>query len=119
VILGAAAGAPLRYLTDRAIGSRHRGSFPWSTLTVNVVACLVLGFVTQTVTAGMLSHRAQLLLGTGLCATLSTFSTFSYETVRLAEQGARLLAAANVILSVAGGLGAAFAGAGLASALWH
>ena len=119
VILGAAAGAPLRYLTDRAVQSRHGGPFPWGTLTVNVVACLVLGFVTGAVTDSAISHQAGLLLGTGLCATLSTYSTFSYETVRLAEQGARLLPAGYIILSVSAGLGAAFAGAGIAGSLWH
>jgi CrcB protein len=43
VCLGAALGAPARYLTDRAIQSRHDTVFPWGTLTVNVVGSLVLG----------------------------------------------------------------------------
>ncbi|MGA5362463.1 fluoride efflux transporter CrcB [Streptomyces purpurascens] len=107
VIGGAIVGAPLRYLTDRAVQSRHDSVFPWGTFTVNVTGCLVLGLLT-----GAASHL-QLLLGTGLCGALTTYSTFSYETLRLAETGARLQAAVNVAASVAAGLGAAFVGAAL------
>ncbi|MFJ9929328.1 fluoride efflux transporter CrcB [Streptomyces misionensis] len=118
VVAGAAVGAPLRYLTDRAVQSRHDTVFPWGTFTVNVVGSLVLGTVTGAVVAGGMSSDAQLLIGTGLCGALTTYSTFSYETLRLAEDGARFLAAANVVASVVAGLGAAFTGAVLAQALW-
>ncbi|ROQ67802.1 CrcB protein [Streptomyces sp. 840.1] len=118
VIAGAAVGAPLRYLTDRAVQSRHDTVFPWGTFTVNVAGCLVLGVLTGAVTAGAASSHVQLLLGTGLCGALSTYSTFSYETLRLAEDGARFYAAANVVASVVAGLGAVFAGVALAEALW-
>ncbi|MEV5752292.1 CrcB family protein [Actinoallomurus sp. NPDC052308] len=60
----------------------------------------------------------QVLLGTGLCGALTTYSTFSYETLRLAETGARFFAAANVIASVVSGLGAASTGTAIAHALW-
>ena len=118
VIAGAAVGAPLRYLTDRTVQSRHDTVFPWGTFAVNVVGCLVLGLVTGTVTAGAASSQVQLLLGTGLCGALTTYSTFSYETLRLTEEGARFFAAANVVASVVAGLGAAFVGAAVAQALW-
>ncbi|MFH8336867.1 fluoride efflux transporter CrcB [Streptomyces sp. AM6-12] len=118
VIAGAAVGAPLRYLTDRTVQSRHDTVFPWGTFTVNVVGSLVLGLVTGAVVAGGMSSNLQLLLGTGLCGALTTYSTFSYETLRLAEDGARFLAAANVVASVVAGLGAAFLGAALAQSLW-
>ncbi|MFJ2705879.1 fluoride efflux transporter CrcB [Streptomyces sp. NPDC087428] len=118
VIVGAAVGAPLRYLTDRAVQSRHDTVFPWGTFTVNVTGCLVLGLLTGAVTAGAASSHVQLLLGTGLCGTLTTYSTFSYETLRLAEDGARFYAAANVVASVVAGLGAVFVGVTLAEALW-
>jgi fluoride exporter len=114
VILGAAVGAPLRYLTDRAVQSRHGTQFPYGTLTVNVVASIVLGFITGLVSAGVASHQLQLLIGTGLCATLSTYSTFSFETLRLVETNAKVMAAMNVVVSVVVGVGAAFAGVGLA-----
>ncbi|WP_344637445.1 fluoride efflux transporter CrcB [Kitasatospora cystarginea] len=118
VLAGAAVGAPLRYLTDRAVQARHDTVFPWGTFAVNVGGCLVLGLVTGAVTAGAVGSQAQLLLGTGLCGALTTYSTFSYETLRLVESGAGLLAVANVAGSLLAGLGAVWAGTGLADALW-
>ncbi|MET8543786.1 fluoride efflux transporter CrcB [Kitasatospora sp. NPDC004799] len=118
VVVGAVVGAPLRYLTDRAVQSRHDSVFPWGTFTVNVVGCLVLGLVTGAVAAGAASSEVQLLLGTGLCGALTTYSTFSYETLRLAETGAKRYALANVAGSVLAGLAAVYAGAELAAALW-
>jgi CrcB protein len=118
VIAGAMAGAPLRYLTDRAVQSRHDSVFPWGTFTVNVVGSLVLGLLTGAVAAGAAGSHLQLLIGTGLCGALTTYSTFSYETLRLAQDGARLYAAANVVASVVAGLGAAFLGVALAGAIW-
>jgi fluoride exporter len=118
VIAGAAVGAPLRYLTDLTVQSRHDTVFPWGTFTVNVTGCLVLGLLAGTVTAGAASSQVQLLVGTGLCGALSTYSTFSYETMRLAENGARFFAAANMAASVVAGLGAAYLGTALAQALW-
>ncbi|KAK1179296.1 fluoride efflux transporter CrcB [Streptomyces sp. NBS 14/10] len=118
VVVGAMVGAPLRYLTDRAVQTRHDSVFPWGTFVVNASGCLVLGLLTGAVTAGAASSQLQLLLGTGFCGALTTYSTFSYETLRLAEDGARLFAVANVVMSVAVGLGAAFGGAALARAIW-
>jgi len=85
---------------------------------VNVVGGFVLGLLSGAVVAGAASSHVQLLLGTGLCGALTTYSTFSYETLRLAEDGARFFAAANVIASVVAGLGAAFVGVAFAEALW-
>ncbi|GGU38484.1 fluoride efflux transporter CrcB [Streptomyces lavendofoliae] len=118
VVAGAAVGAPLRYLTDRAVQARHDSAFPWGTFTVNVVGCLVLGLVTGAVTAGAAAPELRLLLGTGLCGALTTYSTFSYETLRLVEGGASLYAALNVAGSVGAGLGAVFAGAAVAETVW-
>ncbi|MFJ5840043.1 fluoride efflux transporter CrcB [Streptomyces shenzhenensis] len=118
VVAGGMVGAPLRYLTDRAVQRRHDTGFPWGTFTVNVVGCLVLGLLAGAATAGAASDRVQLALGTGLCGALTTYSTFSYETLRLAQDGARFLAAANAVASVVAGLGAAFTGAACAAALW-
>ncbi|KFG75015.1 fluoride efflux transporter CrcB [Streptomyces mutabilis] len=118
VMAGAMAGAPLRYLTDRAVQTRHDGVFPWGTFTVNVVGCLILGTLAGAATHGAASDSLQLLVGTGFCGALTTYSTFSYETVRLAEKGAGFLAAANVVAGVVAGLGAAFLGAAVADAVW-
>ncbi len=118
VALGAMVGAPARYLVDRAVQARHDTLFPWGTFTVNITASGVLGLVTGAVAAGAASPRVALGIGTGLCGALSTYSTFSYETLRLAEGGAWLLAAANVAGSVLAAFGAAALGAGVAHALW-
>ncbi|HET6360277.1 fluoride efflux transporter CrcB [Streptomyces sp.] len=118
VALGAAIGAPLRFLTDRAVQTRHDSVFPWGTFAVNVVGCLVLGVLTGAVTAGAASSHVQLFLGTGLCGALTTYSTFSYETLRLVEDGAKFYAAVNVIAGVVAGLGAVFAGVVFGEALW-
>ncbi|MFF9015029.1 fluoride efflux transporter CrcB [Streptomyces sp. NPDC014870] len=109
VLAGAAVGAPLRYLTDRAVQSRHDSVFPWGTFAVNIVGSFVLGMLT-----GVSSTRAHLLLGTGLCGALTTYSTFSYETLRLYESGAKGYAAANVAGSLAAGLGAVWLGVEIA-----
>jgi CrcB protein len=118
VILGAVVGAPLRYLTDRAVQARHDTVFPWGTFTVNIVGSVVLGLLAGAVTAVAVPHSLQVLVGIGFCGTLTTYSTFSYETLRLQEEGARLFAVANVIASVAAGLGAAFTGVAIAHAIW-
>ncbi|MEV6166944.1 fluoride efflux transporter CrcB [Streptomyces sp. NPDC051954] len=118
VVAGAMVGAPLRYLTDRAVQSRHDSVFPWGTFAVNVAGSLILGLLTGAAAAGVANSHVQLLLGTGLCGALTTYSTFSYETLRLTETGAGLYAAANVAGSVAAGLGAAFAGVWIAQAVW-
>ena len=52
VIVGAMAGAPLRYLTDRAVQARHDTVFPWGTFAVNVTGCLVLSTLTGAVAYG-------------------------------------------------------------------
>lgn len=119
VVLGAAVGAPLRYLTDRIVQARHDTIFPWGTLAANVAGCLILGVLTGAVTAGTAASAAYLLVGTGLCGALTTYSTFSYETLRLAQTGARFFAAVNVIASVFASVGAILIGTALAQATWN
>lgn len=116
VALGAAVGAPLRYLADRAVQSRHDSVFPWGTFTVNLAGSYLLGLLAGG--AHAIPGPVTALAGTGLCGALTTYSTFSYETLRLTQQGARFLAAANVTAGVVAGLGAAFAGTALAQAVW-
>lgn len=118
VIAGAAVGAPLRYLTDRAIQARHDTVFPWGTFSVNVIGSLILGVVAGGTTASGVPHQIQLLAGTGFCGALTTYSTFSYETLRLIEQDAKFYAAANVAAGVIAGLGGVFLGVAVSQAIW-
>ncbi|MGK5632542.1 fluoride efflux transporter CrcB [Streptomyces sp. URMC 123] len=114
VAVGAAIGAPLRYLTDRWVQARVDSPFPWGTFTVNAAGSLVLGALTGA--AGAASPSLRLFLGTGLCGALTTYSTFGYETLRLAERGHRLTAVANVVATVLIGLGAVALGSAAARA---
>ncbi|WEH40996.1 CrcB family protein [Streptomyces sp. NBC_01218] len=114
VIVGGAVGAPLRHLTDRLVRRYHGAGlayvFPWGTFTVNAAGSLLLGALT----GAAVSAPAYALLGTGLCGALTTYSTFSYETLRMAETGRGFLAGANVVASLLVGLGAVFLGAEVA-----
>ncbi|MGW0503018.1 fluoride efflux transporter CrcB [Micromonospora sp. NPDC003241] len=117
VIVGALVGAPLRYLIDRTVQTRLGTAFPWGTLTVNLLACVGLGVLTGVSTATAVPPALQHLIGPGLCATLSTYSTFSVETIRLTETGATLPAIANAVGSVLAGLAALALSSHLANAL--
>lgn len=110
VLLGGAIGAPLRYLTDLFVQSRHDSAFPWGTFTVNVVGSLVLGVTAAAVVGAGAPTWVLTLVGTGFCGALTTFSTFGFETVRLLEEGSLPTALANCAASLAVGLGACAGG---------
>ena len=111
VLVGGMVGAPLRYLTDVAVTRRVQTTFPAGTLLANVLACLVLGLVAG---AGLGSGSAAgALLGTGLAGAMSTYSTFAFETVRLAEESELGSAALYVAASLAAGTAALVAGMAL------
>lgn len=109
-------GAPLRYLTDRFVQARHDTTFPWGTFTANVLGSLVLGVLMGAASPG--DQGLHLLVGTGLCGALTTYSTFSYETLQLVSVGARLYALANLVLTLTCGLGAYYVGNVAAQAIW-
>ncbi|TQM65000.1 fluoride efflux transporter CrcB [Humibacillus xanthopallidus] len=117
VLAGGVIGAPLRYLTDLLIQSRHDSLFPWGTFTVNIAGSLVLGAVLGAASTGALPAAAVAFIGTGICGALTTFSTFGFETVRLLEEGSVGTAALNAVGSLAAGLVAGSAGWFLVTAL--
>ena len=116
LVLGGAIGAPARYLVDGVVQSRSRGVAPWGTLVINVSGSFVLGVVTGAVLYHGLGPLPKTALGTGFCGAYTTFSTFSYETVRLLEEGSVATASLNAIASVVIGLAAAALGIALLAA---
>jgi fluoride exporter len=113
IVLGAAMGAPARYLTDRAVQARHDSVFPWGTFIVNITGSALLGFL-----AALPAHgRSATITGAAFCGAFTTYSTFGYETLRLAEDRAYLFAALNVIASIIAALGAAYFGMAIALAI--
>lgn len=117
VAAGGFVGAPSRYLLDRAISGRFESDLPWGTFAINITGSLLLGLLTGLTLAGHLSDIGKALIGTGFCGAYTTFSTFTFETVRLLEDGRLVEAAGNVLISVAVGLGAAAAGLAIGLAL--
>jgi CrcB protein len=106
VFVGGCVGAVGRFVSDRFISSRHSHVFPWGTFAVNLVGSGVLGLVVGAAGSGWVVT----LLGTGFCGALTTYSTSSFETVRLLEEGSGWVAGANVVASLAVGLAAVAGG---------
>jgi CrcB protein len=107
------AGAILRFLIDGAVAGRLGRRFPYGTLAVNLSGSLLLGVV---VGVG-LDPDAHRLVGTGLIGAFTTFSTWAFESHRLAEDGQLRVGGLNFALSLALGVTAAWVGRGLGGAL--
>lgn len=111
VLVGGAAGAVARYLTDRWIQARLDALFPWGTFAANVAGSFILGLLSGLGTgADGLPEWLRALVGTGFCGALTTYSTFGHETVRLASTGAWRYASINAVGTVAAGLAACWLG---------
>ena len=102
IALAGAIGAPARYLLDGYVQARARRRLPLGTLVINVTGSLVLGFLTGLALYHAFPTTPKTVLGTGFCGAYTTFSTFTYETVRLAEEremsGAFKYALASLVL---------------------
>lgn len=116
-LAAAAVGAPARYLVDGRVQDRAGGAFPWGTFAVNVTGCFLLGVLTGLGLYHDLGPTARTVAGTGGLGAYTTFSTFTFETVRLAEEGAVDEALRNAFGSFLAGLAAAAAGLALAAAV--
>jgi CrcB protein len=112
--LAAALGSVCRYLLDQVVQHQHDQSFPWGTFVINVSGSLALGL-----TIGLAAHQGlapvpTTLIGVGFLGGYTTWSTYLWESLALAEAGAVGQAALNLLGSLAAGLAAAAAGFGLA-----
>ena len=115
LIAAGALGAPARYLVDGFVRDRTGAGFPWGTLVVNATGSLLLGLLTGLGLYHAFPETPRLVLGTGFCGAYTTFSTFTFETVRLVEAGALSQAFRYALGMLTVCAGAAGAGVALAA----
>jgi len=109
--VGGAIGSVLRFLTSLAAAQWLGADFPYGTLIVNLVGSFIIGFVQEIGgEALMIPDNIRLFLTTGVMGGLTTYSTFSYETVRLMETHAWTEAWINIVVTAACALGLCFLG---------
>ncbi|HEX6558133.1 MAG TPA: fluoride efflux transporter CrcB [Longimicrobiales bacterium] len=105
VFIGAGVGGVARYTLGGLVQQAATSAYPWGTLTVNITGSLLLGFLYVLLEGTAASPQWRAFLGIGFCGGYTTFSTFSYETARLLEDGdwnrAGLYVLSSVLLSLA------------------
>jgi CrcB protein len=109
-----AVGAVLRYAVDHVVQRRAATAFPLGTLVVNLSGSLVLGALVGSGLHHGISTVWLTVVGTGLIGSYTTFSTFTFDTVRLAG-AQRTASVLNALISLSAGIGAAAAGLALGS----
>jgi len=113
--IGGGIGSIARYLTSQWAMQRWGAAFPYGTFIVNAVGCFLIGLFMTVATERLILHPYwRLLVTVGFLGGLTTFSSFSYETVRLVEEAEYLLAGANVVGNCLVGFGATCLGVALA-----
>jgi CrcB protein len=115
-VVAGALGAPARYLLDAMVSDRTAGAFPWGTFVINVTGSFLLGLLIGLGLHHGLPKPARLILGVAFCGAYTTFSTFSFETVRLLEAGDPVAAFKNAVATVLVGLAAGAAGLAVVAA---
>lgn len=118
ISIGAVLGANARFLIGTWVTDRFGTAFPYGTLIVNVSGSFLLGLIMTLVTErGVGPWWVRPGMAIGFLGAYTTFSTFSYETLQLAESGSFVAAATNVVTSVVAALVGVWLGASLARAL--
>jgi CrcB protein len=117
VALAGAAGAVVRYLVDGAVQRRLGTQVPIGTLVVNVTGSFILGLLTGAALYHQPDPAIRTVLGTGFCGALTTWSTLSWETVRLVEEGTPRAAVIAMVGGLTTSLVAGAAGIGLVGLL--
>ena len=105
VALGGAAGSVTRFWLNGAVAARYGETFPWGTMTINVLGSFIIGVLgALTIPEGRMSSEARAvttqLLMVGVCGGFTTFSSFSLQTLNLVREREWLYAGGNVLLSV-------------------
>lgn len=117
ICLGGALGTGARYLLSEWALQTFGPSFPYGTLAVNAIGSFLLAIVMYLgVEATLLSPTLRVVLGTGIMGGFTTYSTFSYETMKCLQEGAWAVAIANILVTVIGCLAACLSG--WAAARW-
>ena len=88
VCMAGAAGTGVRYLVGLAAARLIGTGFPWGTLAVNVVGCLLMSIVAEAGTRTIISHETRVVLATGFMGGLTTYSAYNWETIAMARDGA-------------------------------
>jgi CrcB protein len=113
--LAAAAGAVARYVMDQVVQHQHDRTFPWGTYLINTLGSFILGLTTALAAHHGLPDGPTTVIGVGFCGGFTTWSTYCWETLALAENGALAEAAGNILGSLAAGFAAAALGLALGS----
>lgn len=101
---GGAVGSILRYALALMLPRAGKG-FPWATLSVNLIGCLLIGLLAgMTPRNNWMFHTGWVLLATGLCGGFTTYSAFALDNVKLFEAGGSITALAYTLVSLVGGI---------------
>ena len=108
--VGSFIGGIMRYLLSQFIQTKFLSTFPFGTLGVNIIGCLVIGLVYGLSDRGNLTQEWRLFLATGICGGFTTFSAFSNETFGMLRDGQYVYAVTYITVSVIFGVLATFSG---------
>lgn len=107
---GGLIGSIFRYLVARSVQEKFETVFPYGTLSVNILGCLLIGIILSWSERGGLNADWRMFLATGICGGFTTFSAFSNETLSLMRDGQWIYAGTYVVISIVTGLAATFTG---------
>jgi fluoride exporter len=112
VAAGSSIGGVARYLSQQFVQKYFPSSFPWGTLSVNVIGCFLIGIIYALAEKGeVMSPEMRILLATGFCGGFTTFSSFAYENIKLIQDGEYFYTLLYIVASVIVGILAVYLGA--------